>query len=89
MEVLGGGARWRCLVEVLAGGARWACSVEVLSGRVQWRCSVGVFSGGVQWACSVEVPTFSSAREPSRLNTAYLFFSFFPSSFEAGKIMAL
>lgn len=32
--------------------------------------------------------TFSSASDPSKLNTAYLFFSFFPSSFEAGKIIA-
>lgn len=32
--------------------------------------------------------TFNSARDPSKLNTAYLFFSFFPSSFEAGRIMA-
>ena len=31
---------------------------------------------------------FSSARDPSKLKTAYLFLSFFPSSFDAGKIIA-
>src|SRR6218665_2123348 len=33
-------------------------------------------------------PTLSSASDPSKLKTAYLFFSFLPSSFDAGKIIA-
>ncbi len=38
--------------------------------------------------CVCMNPTLSSASDPSKLKTAYLFFSFLPSSLDAGRIMA-